>query len=326
MKTALNTLLKLTVSASLLYYLALQTDLEGLGAAFAATVPSLFLLAVAFFVVSNGLGACQWFLLLRAHRLPIGFRQATVFYLTGVFFNNVLLGNIGGDALRIYDVRRLTGRTSGAAAATFMDRFVGLLSTCSLALIACLAVAEVRVPGVISVLVPAWAALVLLLAMGLSGRVGRLLEGLATRILPDRAGRKAASLRRSMAVYRDKGWLLLGVWAVSLGVQFARVLVYWSAGLAAGAARRADLLPRLPASRRGHRRPADLDRGPGGAGEHLRRAFRLRRRSREPGLRYVPPGVRGRCRRQPAGGSRLRRPPRAADRYRGRRRPVKQWW
>ena len=234
MKSALNTLLKLAVSAGLLYYLVLQTDLEGLGAAFAATVPSLFLLAVAFFVVSNGLGACQWYLLLRAHQLPIGFRQATVFYLTGVFFNNVLLGNIGGDALRIYDVRRLTGRTSGAAAATFMDRFVGLLSTCTLALIACFAVAEVRVPGVISVLVPVWAALVLLLAMGLSGRVGRLLEGLATRILPDRAGRKAASLRRSMAVYRDRGWLLVGVWAVSLGVQFSRVLVYWSAGLAAG--------------------------------------------------------------------------------------------
>ena len=233
MKTALNTLLKLTVSAGLLCYLALQTDLEGLGAAFAATVPSLFLLAVAFFILSNGLGACQWFLLLRAHRLPIGFRQATVFYLTGVFFN-VLLGNIGGDALRIYDVRRLTGRAGGAAAATFMDRFVGLLSTCSLALIACFAVAEVRVPGVISVLAPVWAALLLLLAMGPSGRIGRLLEGMATRLLPRRAGRKASSLRQSMAVYRDKGWLLLGVWAVSLGVQFSRVLVYWSAGLAAG--------------------------------------------------------------------------------------------
>ena len=234
MKTALYTLLKLAVSAGLLYYLALQTDLEGLGAAFAATVPSLFLLAVAFFVVSNGLGACQWYLLLRAHRLPIGFRQATVFYLTGVFFNNVLLGNIGGDALRIYDVRRLTGRTSGAAAATFMDRFVGLLSTCSLALIACFAVAEVRVPGVISVLVPVWAALILLLAMGLSRRIGRFLEGTVSRLLPASVSRRASSLRQSMAVYRNEGWLLLGVWAVSLGVQFSRVLVYWSAGLAAG--------------------------------------------------------------------------------------------
>ena len=234
MKTALNTLLKLAVSVGLLYYLARQTDLGGLGAAFAATVPSLFLLAVAFFVVSNGLGACQWYLLLRAHRLPIGFGQATVFYLTGVFFNNVLLGNIGGDALRIYDVHRLTGRSSGGAAATFMDRFVGLLATCSLALIACLTVPEVRIPGVISVLVPVWGALVLLMAMGLSGRIGRFLEIMATRLLPDRIGRKASSLRESMAVYRSKGWLLLGVWAVSLGVQFSRVLVYWSAGLAAG--------------------------------------------------------------------------------------------
>ena len=234
MKKTLNGLLKLLVSAGLLYYLFSQSALDGFGDAFGATVPSLFALAVLFFVVSNGLGACQWFLLLRAQELPISLRQAAVFYWIGVFFNNVLLGNIGGDALRIYDVRRLTGETSGAAAATFMDRFIGLFSTCSLALAAWIAVGEVRGAGVVTVLGPVWLGLVVLLAMGLSRRIGGFLERVITGVLPSRLAELIASFRRSIVVYRHRGPLLAGVWLVSLGVQFSRILVYWSAGLAVG--------------------------------------------------------------------------------------------
>lgn len=230
----LNMMLKGVISGGLLAYLISQTDLDGFGEAFAAIVPSFFVLAVGLFVISNGLGACQWFLLLRAQKLAINFRQAAVFYWIGVFFNNILLGNIGGDAMRIYDVRRLTGKTSGAAAATFMDRFVGLFSTCSLALVAYLAFSEVRVTGVLSVVASLWGGLVVLLTMGMSRRIGESFEGIIVRVLPTKMGKFVASLRRSIVVYRHKGGLLLAVWAISLAVQFARILVYWSAGLAVG--------------------------------------------------------------------------------------------
>ena len=56
--------------------------------------------------------------------------------------------------------------TSRAAAATFMDRFVGLFSTCCLALGACVLVAEVRRPGLVTMLVSVWSGLVVLLALG----------------------------------------------------------------------------------------------------------------------------------------------------------------
>ena len=234
MKRAISTILKLAVSAGLLYYLLERSDLREFGRVVGHASGLYLVTAVLFFVLSNALGALQWHLLLKAQQLPIRFRQSLVFYWIGVFFNNVLLGNIGGDALRIYDIRRLTGEGSGGAAATFMDRFIGLFSTCTLALLAYVTVTEVRAARLVAVLFPVWLGLIVLLCMGLSRHIGWFLERLARRILPQRAAGLLGDLRLSIVVYRQRPGLLLGVWVVSLGVQACRILVYWTAGLAVG--------------------------------------------------------------------------------------------
>jgi len=190
--------------------------------------------AIVLFVLSNCLGAGQWFLLLRAQGLPVSPRKALVFYFVGIFFNNVLLGNIGGDAMRIFDIRRLTGRSSAAVAATMMDRFVGLASTCTLALLAYPVIARVEVAWLISVLAPVWLGLLALLVMGLSRSLGRLLEAVIGRILPRLVAAPISELRRSVVLYRDRVPLLGGVFFLSLTVQFSRILVYYAAGRAVG--------------------------------------------------------------------------------------------
>ncbi len=238
MKRILNTAAKLIVSVGLIAYLAYGMDWQELGAIFAQLIPQFFVVAILFFLLSNTLGSIQWYLLLRAQQLPIRFRQALVFYFVGVFFNNVLLGNIGGDAMRIYDIRRLTGQSSGGVAATMMDRFIGLFSTCSLALAAYPFIVHTasRSSLLISVLVPVWLGLIVVLAMGLSRRIGSFVERVLTRFLPESIGDIMRRLRGSVVVYRDRVPLLAGVWSISLGVQFCRILVYWSAGLAIGMA------------------------------------------------------------------------------------------
>ena len=235
MRSLLITGLKLVVSVGLLSYLIFNANLDGLTSVFSSTIPSLFVLAVLFFVLSNALGALQWYMLLQAQDLQITFRQAVVFYWIGVFFNNVLLGNIGGDAMRIYDVKRLTGDVSGGAAATFMDRFIGLFSTCTLALLAFVALSEIRSLELVAALVPIWLGLFLFLAMGLSRRVGAFIEDhIIEPILPSMVTELISRLRRSVIVYRHRVPLLGCVWLVSMGVQLSRIFVYWSAGLAVG--------------------------------------------------------------------------------------------
>jgi glycosyltransferase 2 family protein len=237
-KRALNIGIKLIVSIGLIAYLASGMNWQELGAIFAQIAPQYFVLAAFFFLVSNTLGSVQWYLLLRAQNLPIRFGQALVFYFVGVFFNNVLLGNIGGDAMRIYDIRRLTGESSGGVAATMMDRFIGLFSTCGLALAAYPLIVGTASKSslLVSVLVPVWLGLIVVLAMGLSRRIGSMIERLLLRFLPQVVGEMVGKLRRSVVVYRERVPLLAGVWCISLGVQFCRILVYWSAGMAIGMA------------------------------------------------------------------------------------------
>ena len=234
MKHLLKTGIKLCVSVGLIAYLGSQLALDDLAGIFAQMRPDLFVGAVLFFVLSNGLGAVQWYLLLRAQDLRVSFRQALIFYFIGVFFNNVLLGNIGGDALRIYNIRRLTGRASGGVAATVMDRFIGLFSTCSLALVAYPLIATVERVWLVSVLLPVLLGLIVLLAMGLSRRIGAFLEGLIVRLLPAQVGELVGKLRQSIVVYRHRVGLLFAVWLISVGVQSSRILVYWMVGLALG--------------------------------------------------------------------------------------------
>ena len=234
MRAALNFSVKLLVSVALFYYLATSADLRGFGGLFRRADLALSALAVACFFLSNALGAVQWYLLLRAQRLTVSLRQAVVFYWVGVFFNNVLLGNFGGDALRIYDVRRLTGEGTGAAAATFLDRFVGLFTTCALAMVPFVLVAQVRGSRLVSVIFLVWLGLMAVLAAMLSRRAGGLLERLVCPLLPDRVAEVVVRLRQSVVVYREHPGLLVAVVAISLVVQFLRILVYWSAGLAVG--------------------------------------------------------------------------------------------
>ncbi|MGY8823175.1 MAG: lysylphosphatidylglycerol synthase transmembrane domain-containing protein [Candidatus Latescibacterota bacterium] len=236
MKRLLNIGVKLVVSLGLIAYLVSGMNWQDLGAIFARIAPEYFALAAFFFLVSNTLGSVQWYLLLRAQNLPIRFGQALIFYFVGVFFNNVLLGNIGGDAMRIYDIRRLTGESSGGVAATMMDRFIGLFSTCGLALAAYPLIIGTTGKSslLVSVLVPVWLGLIVVLAMGLSRRIGGLVESLLIRFLPQVVGEMIGKLRRSVVVYRERVPLLAGIWCISLGVQFCRILVYWSAGMAIG--------------------------------------------------------------------------------------------
>jgi uncharacterized protein (TIRG00374 family) len=223
---------KLAISLGLIWYLAYQMDWPALGHIFANTLLLPFAGAVLLFALSNLLGTAQWHLLLRVQQIPISFGQSLLVYHVGVFFNNVLLGNIGGDAMRIYDIRRLSGQASGGVAATAMDRFVGLFSTCTLALIAYLVLPEVH--DLASVLAPIWLGLLVVMGAGVSRRAGLYCEGLARRFLPARLADIAGSLRQSMGAYRHQYGLLLGIWGLSLAVQLCRVLVYWAAGLAVG--------------------------------------------------------------------------------------------
>ena len=94
-------------------------------------------MAAAWFLLfaSNLLGAWQWSRLLRVVEIHIPFWKVCSYYHVGLFFNNFLPANIGGDIARIADSSRHGPTRTAALSAVIMDRLIGTLALASVALV-----------------------------------------------------------------------------------------------------------------------------------------------------------------------------------------------
>lgn len=77
-------------------------------------------------VISIVLGALQWHLLLHRKDLHITFRETFELYFIGMFFNNI--GTVAGDTIKVAYIKRRHSLGKIGFAATFLDRFAGLLA------------------------------------------------------------------------------------------------------------------------------------------------------------------------------------------------------
>jgi uncharacterized protein (TIRG00374 family) len=74
--------------------------------------------------------------LLRSSGVTLPPGQTFRFYFVGLFFNNFLPANIGGDAVKVYDVAREGESAYQVIAVTLLDRLLGVFSLCVLAVLA----------------------------------------------------------------------------------------------------------------------------------------------------------------------------------------------
>jgi uncharacterized protein (TIRG00374 family) len=120
-------IVKIGVSAGLLYLLLRQVDLARLWAlARTASVPWLAA-ALVLYLAMVLVSAWRWGLLLHAQHVRVGFGTLTSSFLVATFFNNFLPSNIGGDVVRITDTARPAGSKTVATTIVLVDRAIGLL-------------------------------------------------------------------------------------------------------------------------------------------------------------------------------------------------------
>jgi uncharacterized membrane protein YbhN (UPF0104 family) len=77
-------------------------------------------------VISIFLGALQWHLILHRKQVVISFRETFELYYIGMFFNNI--GTLAGDTIKVAYVKSRHSLGKLGFAATFLDRFAGLLA------------------------------------------------------------------------------------------------------------------------------------------------------------------------------------------------------
>jgi len=144
LNSALKLIIKIVISAGLLTWTISKIQLDSLGAAVIQShLPSL-LVSLLMVNMCMLVSALKWRPLLTVHKVQIPFARLLSFYYTGLFANNFLPSSIGGDAMRVYDVARSSGKPKEAAASVIAER---LLASLALALTAAVALALISGTG-----------------------------------------------------------------------------------------------------------------------------------------------------------------------------------
>lgn len=226
---SLGLLLKLAVSALLIGFLFRFRDVSSSTLLEAVESPrwGLLVLALGVFLASAIAGSVQWGWILRTAGLRTRGLELGRLYFVGMFFNNFLLGNVGGDAVKVVDLGRREGDTVKVFCGTVLDRLLGLSALTVLALIAfaAAAAADLTLPPVL----PLMLALVVWtgsLAVLLSGRVSSLLSRLLARLPWPALRRRFDQLVREFRLYRRRPAWLSRVFLLALGVQALRVATH----------------------------------------------------------------------------------------------------
>jgi len=124
---------KLAISSFFLYLVLSRTGIEKVFSTLKNINVAAFIGAMLLYLSAQFISTVRWKLFLPG---TLGIRKLFSLYLIGSFFNTLLPGIIGGDAVKGFYLYRATKNGSLALASIFMDRYIGLvvlLVICSLA-------------------------------------------------------------------------------------------------------------------------------------------------------------------------------------------------
>jgi glycosyltransferase 2 family protein len=211
-KPLLIFLLKLLVSGGLLAYFLSRIHIERFVDTFASAKFSYIALALAVYLVTQGISAARWLTLARPIGIKTPFPDMVRYYLIGMFFNLFAPGTVGGDVSRVYylvkdEEAHAKGRavtTVHAAMSVLMDRGIGMLVLVWLGAAGLLLFPEYSIPTPVRTAV-------LLLALAILA--GVLLIPLVQRVLPDDGHQLLVKLRLALRSYRTH-WRAVGVAAL----------------------------------------------------------------------------------------------------------------
>ena len=175
MRDTLINIGKVIVSLVLIVFVFSRVDVNTLRERLANANWLLLVFAlVAYFgaIITN---CVKWAILLQAQVRGVPFFALLRYTFIGVFFNNLLPANIGGDVMRGYELSAHTERKLDAAASVIVDRLIGLLAfVTSAAVASAVAIVTIHLQSlnvVGFVAIVALAALVLIFAVLFSRRL-----------------------------------------------------------------------------------------------------------------------------------------------------------
>jgi hypothetical protein len=226
--------LKAVVSLGLLVAVAALSHPDRILSALARADLKLVLAGTAIWVAIQLLNVFKWQLLNRAQGLATSFGQLLDVYYVGMFFNTFLPSGFGGDAVRAYELSRLSGQAGSSLASVAVDRFTSLYALLLLGtgalVVAPAAWRVVPLEAVLALDLAGAAAFGVLLQ---AGWLKRLAGWRAIARLP-RVAALVSEVATAMTALRAAGTTMAVSLAVSLLYQFLAVVLHYVFMLALG--------------------------------------------------------------------------------------------
>ena len=227
--------LKVVLSGVLLSVLVRRMPAGEISAAIRSANPAWLAAAAGLLLVSNLLGSYQWARLLRAVDIHIPFWKVLAYYHVGLFFNNFLPANVGGDIARVVDASRYAGTKTAAVATVLLDRMIGTVSLAGLALICTLpALDRFHLTVLYLALVAFFSLSVIMVWAVFHPRALQVVERVLDRLGLGRMRPALDELATRLSHYRGQRPLMLQLLAVGLITQLSRVGVHVLVGRALG--------------------------------------------------------------------------------------------
>jgi len=234
-RSVLQPLFRLAVSVALVAFLLTRLSFGEIREALADPRWGWLIASAAVYLLSAAGGALQWGWILRLAGIATPAVEIGRLYFVGLFFNNFLPANVGGDAVKIIDLGRQEHRSFSVFCGTLLDRILGLCALTVLALAAA-AIAALRGSG-LPTMVPLFAAgviwvgaLAVLLSRRLSAFCARTLRLVRMPAIADRVDQFAEEFK----IFRTRLRRLAGVFCLACGVQSLRILTHILAALGLG--------------------------------------------------------------------------------------------
>jgi len=129
--------IKAIVSLALLLLIFKKAGINRVAAVIGTVNPLYFLFASLTYLFGQFISSIRWWVLLPDEMKPPGLSIFRLYglYLMGSFFNNLLPGIVGGDAIRVYYLYKDDIRGANAFGSVFADRYIGYCALITLGIV-----------------------------------------------------------------------------------------------------------------------------------------------------------------------------------------------
>lgn len=228
-------LIKILVSIVIIIFLLVKLGLHELVSQFMAANVWWLVAGVVAFSVSNLLGSFQWYLLMKTRGIDIPLGKVITYYYVGLFFNNFLIGYVGGDAIRIFDLSRASGNSSHAISTVFFDRLIGFAMLTTLALVAGLAWRNIfQTKTIIVVILIIFVCWIISFIVLFNEKFAKKIGWAFRFLLPSKINDRIRNIYASINSFKHEKKTIAKVLMISFVIQSLRIFVHYFAALSVG--------------------------------------------------------------------------------------------